>query len=376
MQEWKHRTWAEVNLEVLRQNYTSMRDIIPIDCKFMAVIKADAYGHGAVSIAKALQTFGVDYLSVASLDEAMELREAGITLPILILGYTDPEEVGILIKNDITQTVFGFEMAKEMSSRALELGQALRVHIKVDTGMSRLGFVCADDNINHVSHQIKHSCFMEGLDVEGIFTHCASADEDDAYTNKQINRFTELLSILKQDGCQFSLIHMANSAGILYDSSTHFNMVRAGIAMYGYYPNEEYQYPCKISPILELKSRIISIKRLTKGTSIGYGNMHILEYDTDVAVIAIGYADGLSRLLSDCFTVSIEDKNCPILGRICMDMCMVDLCGVSASVGDEVYIYKREIESRQTIVEAARIMGTVPYELLCSVSKRVPRRYL
>lgn len=376
MQEQKRRTWAEVSLVNLRENYYALRELLPPGCKFMGMVKSDAYGHGAVPVSRKLQELGADYLGVACLDEAIELREGGIHMPILILGGTAPEELPRLLHHKLAQTVYDYETAKRFSEAAMQRGERLTVHVKVDTGMTRLGFLCDEATREQAVEQIASVCCLEGLQAEGIFTHFADSDGDEAYTLLQMTRFLTLLDKLSARGCSFAIRHAANSAATLLYPFSHLDMVRPGLALYGHYPTEDMEELCPLLPVLELRSKITAIREVPKGTFVSYGRMCALSRDSRLAVVPIGYGDGYFRSLSNCFSVGLRGKRAPIVGRVCMDMCMVDVTDIAqVSVGEEVLIYSRNEAEGQTVEEGAALADTISYELLCALSKRIPRLY-
>lgn len=376
MQEQKRRTWAEVSLVNIRTNYEALRELLPPGCKFMGMVKSDGYGHGALAVSRKLQELGADYLGVACIDEAIELREGGITLPILILGGTAPEELPLLLQYQLAQTVFDLDMARLFSEGAKERGEKLTVHVKVDTGMTRLGFHCDDTTLVQSAEQIAAVCALEGLAIEGIFTHFADSDGDEAYTVLQMTRFLTLLDMLSQQGYQFAIRHAANSAATLLYPFSHLDMVRPGLALYGHYPGEDMEELCPLQPAMELRSKITAIRELPKGTFVSYGKTYALQRDSRLAVVPIGYGDGYFRSLSNCFSVGLRGKRAPILGRVCMDMCMVDITEIdSVELGEEALIYSREEAMGPTVEEGAALANTVSYELLCALSKRIPRLY-
>ena len=360
------RTWAEINLDALAHNYRLLRGLAP-EARFLGVVKADAYGHGAVPIAKKLQALGADMLAVACLAEAVELREAGITLPILCLGQTPVEYASDLLAYNITQTVGDLETGRALSAAAVAAGKTLTIHVKVDTGMGRLGFVGPA-----VNEEIRALCALPGLEAEGIFTHFANADGDEAYTKQQDDAFIITINELyHENGLNFKINHCAASAAVLNYPWMSLNMIRPGIALYGYVPDPSVK-DSGLKPVMTVKSRIAAVRALPAGAKISYGCTATLERDSKIAVLPMGYGDGLPRCLSNKLEVLIEDKLCPVLGRICMDMCMVDVTdapGVKA--GDAATVYGPGLTGW-----AAQLAGTIPYELLCQLTPRVPRLYL
>ena len=376
MEEQKRRAWAEVSMENLAHNYTALREQIPQNCKFMGMVKSDAYGHGALPISRALQNLGADYLGVACLDEALELRRGGITLPILILGITAVEDVSLLLEHKLTQTVFDMETAAAYSAAAESAEEQLAAHIKVDTGMSRLGFFCREESAQSLAEEIEKIAALPGLKLEGIFTHFANADGSEEDTLKQFSAFLTLLEGLGEKGLDIPIKHSANSAATLKYPFSHLDMVRPGISLYGHYPGEDMEELCPLIPLLELRARVSSVKSVPKGAAISYGGTHTLERDSRIAVVSLGYGDGFHRSLSNQFSVEIGGQKAPILGRICMDMCMVDVTDIDAvNPGETVIVYSRRPGSEQSVDTAAEKTGTISYELLCALTKRIPRIY-
>ena len=368
------RTWAEIDLDALAHNYQQARRKTGPGVRYLGVVKADAYGHGAVQVARKLEELGADYLAVSSLDEARELRGKGVAMPILILGHTPPAMVPELIRYGITQTVSAQAKAEEYSAEALRRSGTLKVHIKVDTGMSRLGFLVRGEHFETGVAAIAASCALPGLEAEGIFTHFSSSDMDDpesvAYTREQFAVFTAVLDALEGKGCRFAIRHCANSGALARYPETYLDMVRPGIALYGVGDDAQ---ALGLRPVMSLKSSVSTIKVFDDGTSVSYGRTFRTEGRTRVGVLPIGYADGFFRGLSGRMSVVTERGRAPLLGRICMDMCMVDLTGLpDVHVGDTVEIFGQ----RQRVDDLAAILGTIPYELTCAVSKRVPRVYL
>lgn len=376
MEEQTRRTWAEVSLKHLSHNYHALRAMLPPACRFMGMVKSDAYGHGALPIARCLQDLGADYFGVACLDEALELRYGGVDAPILILGGTAVQDLPLLLAHDLAQTVFDLETARCFSEGALAQGTHLRVHVKVDTGMTRLGFFCGETALLETAKEIQTLCALEGLETEGIFTHFSDSDGDEDYTLLQMQRFLDLLDKLEAADCHFAIRHAANSAATILYPFSHLDMVRPGIALYGHYPGEEMECLCDLRPVMELRSRVTAVRMLPAESYVSYGRTHCLTHDSKLAVVPIGYGDGFSRSFSNRATVSIHGVRVPIVGRVCMDMCMADVTDLPAlQVGDEVVIYSRDAAQGATATEAAQWAETISYELLCALSKRIPRRY-
>ena len=368
------RTWAEIDMDALAHNYRQARRRIGPNVKYLGVVKADAYGHGAVQISRKLEELGADYLAVSSLDEAKELRRGGIQSPILILGHTPPSMVSQLLEYHITQTVSAQAKAEEYSAAAVACGGVLKVHIKVDTGMSRLGFLVRGEHFAGGVEAIARSCDLPGLEAEGIFTHFAVSDEDDAaseaYTKEQFATFTRVLDALAQRGRTFAIRHCANSGALARYPEMYLDMVRPGIALYGVGADAK---ALDLRPVMSLKSAISTIKVFDPDTDISYGRTFHTTGKTRVGVLPIGYADGFFRGLSNRMSVITSQGPAPLRGRICMDMCMVDLTDLpDIHVGDTVEIFGQQ----QSVDDLAALLDTIPYELTCAVSKRVPRLYM
>ena len=374
MRRLETRTWAEISLPNLEHNYRALRAMLAPGCRFLGVVKADAYGHGAVRVAKKLEQLGAEYLAVACLEEAAELRAAGVRAPILILGYTPAECAGELLRCGLTQTVYDVETARQLSEAACRAGTRLRVHVKADTGMTRLGWLCGGARLGEAADAIQAVCALPGLEADGIYTHFANADEDEAYTMEQFTRFLDLLGQLERRGVTFAIRHCAASAAVLKYPCTHLDMVRPGIALYGHYPHPSCGgLDCpRLRLVITLKTRLAAVKDVPAGTPVSYGCTHVLERDTRLAALTAGYADGLPRVCSDRLEVWLQGRRIPVVGRICMDMCMADVTGLDVHPGDEAEIFGRHLPAE----EAAALAGTIQYELLCAVSPRVPREYL
>ncbi len=376
MEDERKRTWAEVSLPNLTNNYLALQSLLPRGCRLMGMVKANAYGHGAVAVAKKLEALEADYLGVATLDEAVELREAGVTLPILILGGTDPQYAAQLIRYDLTQTVFDIAAAIALSRGAEEAGGRLTIHIKVDTGMGRLGFLCDEAHLEESAAEIHAVCKLPGLLAEGIFTHFAAADEDESYTMTQFQRFWDVMERIEKLGYTFPIRHCANSPATLQYPSFHLDMVRPGIALYGCLPTPEMEGLCDLKPVMSVKSRIMAVRQVPAGSGVSYGRTCILDRDATLAVLPIGYGDGFFRGLSNRYEVLIHGRRAPIVGRICMDLCMADVTGIAdVAPGDVATVYGRDGAEEQPVEAAAQALDTISYEILCAVGRRVPRLY-
>ena len=371
MSDAQMRTWAEIDLGRLKHNYTALREQLAPGCRFVGVVKANAYGHGAVPVARKLEELGAEYLAVACLAEARELREAGVRAPILLLGYTPTDCAEELLRYGLTQTVYDLESARAFSAAAQAAGRRLRIHVKADTGMSRLGWLCDEGHRTEAADAIAAVCALPGLEVEGMFTHFAAADEDETYTAAQLRRFLEAKKALEDRGLHFAIYHCGASAAVLHYGQSHMDMIRPGIALYGFPPAPGIEAPGLI-PVMTLKSRVAAVRPMPAGSPISYGCTAVLERDSRVAVLPVGYGDGLPRSLSNKLQVQIGDRLCPVLGRICMDMCMVDVTDLpDVAPGDVARIYGPGLTQR-----AADQAETIVYELLCQLSRRVPRIYL
>lgn len=369
------RVVAEVDTSALRHNYSEIKKFISKDTEVMAIVKADGYGHGAQEVAQILQEEGANRFAVAIAKEGEELRKSGITKPILVLGYTPPADIKCLIENDLTQTVFSFEMAEYISREASKWKKTVNVHIKVDTGMGRIGFLSNPESIS----EIKKIAELPYINMEGIFTHFATADEVDfAYTRDQWSIFIGFLNELEELGIQFPIVHAANSAATMVHTYTHLNVVRTGIILYGYYPSD-YLYGKKLclKPAMTLKTQVVHIKELPEGHFISYGKRYQTRQKTKVATIPIGYADGYSRRLSNKGRVLIRGEYAQVLGNVCMDQFMVDVSHIpDIAVGDEVVVFGTQKGKSVAIEELARLTDTINYEVMCMIGKRVPRIYI
>lgn len=374
MNDLQKRTWAEISLENLRGNYRAIRAALPEDCRFLGVVKADAYGHGALIVSKLLEEEGADYLAVSCLDEALELRRGGVSMPILILGHTPHEYTGVLIENNITQTVTCLAKALEYSADAVRLGKPLKIHIKLDTGMSRLGFLCSGAHFDEGVDNIIESCRLPGLEHEGIFTHFAVSDEPgedcEAYTREQFRLFMDVIAELeRRGGIRFEIRHCANSGAVAGYPEMALDMVRPGLLLYGY---GDTSGRLGLKPCMRLVTTVSTIKFYEPGTSVSYGRRFVTARRTRMGVLAIGYADGLPRLISNKCSFYTGGGYAPQRGSICMDMCMCDLTELpNVDVGSEVEIFGEH----NSIIKLSDAAQTIPYELLCAVSKRVPRVY-
>ena len=368
------RISAYINKKAIAANFQNMKSNLKDGVKMVAVIKTDGYGHGAVPIAQMVEPY--DYIwgfAVAAVEEGLALREAGIAKPILVLGYTFEQDYPIMIKNGIRPAVFTMKMAEEFAAAARELGVKAPIHIAVDTGMSRIGFADCEESIHTVSAISR----IPDLTIEGAFTHFARADETDkSSAMQQFRRFDGFCRNLEHAGVKNFLRHCSNSAGILELPEVHMDMVRAGITIYGIYPSNEVARDIKLYPAMGLKSHIVYIKQIAKGTAISYGGTFVADHDMRIATIPVGYGDGYPRSLSNRGSVLIRGRRAPIVGRVCMDQFMVDVTDLPAELLDEVTLLGKDGEEEITVDELGALSGRFPYEFVCDIGKRVPRVYL
>lgn len=380
MQEILHRTWAQVHLDRLEANARFIRQGLAPDCRIMGIVKADAYGHGAAPVARALLRVGVSWFGVSNLEEAIQLRQAGINAPILVISYTPPAEAARLAAFSITQTVLSLQHARELSAAATAAGVQLRVHYKVDTGMSRVGFVChRAAEVTETAQAICEAARLPGLVPEGIFTHFASADEEDdgGFTERQFSLFTAVIDAARQAGVTFALRHCCNSAATLRFPKMHLDMVRPGIILYGLLPDGwmERQFG-GLRPVMELKTAVSMVKRLPAGTPLSYNRTYTTAAPCTVATVPIGYADGYVRALSNRADMLLCGQRVPVIGRVCMDQCMLDVTALSGvDEGAVVTVFGEDGGETLSVNEIAARMGTINYEVICLLSKRVPRLY-
>ncbi len=363
-----YRTFAEISIDVIESNLTQLKSKLKKDVLTLAIVKADAYGHGAVGVSKAIQN-KVDYFGIAELMEAVELREAGVEKPILVLSYTSPYLYETLIKNELTQTIFNYDDAVELSKTAVRLNKIARVHIAVDTGMSRIGFFCNKESVEIV----KRINDLPNIYIEGIFSHYACADcEERETTDKQTQIFKGFIKTLEDRGMVIPIKHMCNSAGIL-TCDEQFNMVRMGIVLYGLYPDEWLNDgTISLEPAMRVVSHVVHVKEVPAGSGVSYGHTYFTKEKTRIATVCIGYADGYSRSLSNIGKVLINGQFANVIGRVCMDQLMVDVTDLeNVSVGDEVTILGKDGENEITAEEIAELTNTINYEVVCQFQKRV-----
>lgn len=360
-------TYAEINLEAIKHNIAEIKKILSSTTRFMAVVKANAYGHGAVAVSRAAAEAGVNYLAVANLSEALELRSAGTQLPILILTESPTSVVDEIIHYGLIQTVYSFSEAKALSDEACKRDKQAFIHLKVDTGMGRVGV--SPSEIFALYNKIVS---LPNLTIEGIFTHFAKAeDNSDSYTKEQFEKFQNIISRLNN----IKIKHAANSAGTLFHNETHLDMVRIGLMMYGLYPGGGIHRLINLKPALSFKTRVVYVKRISSGLQLSYGGTHTTEKETTIVTLPVGYADGYSRRLSNKSKVLIRGKRFPIVGTVSMDMILVDVSDLKVEVGEEVVLIGSQGFETITADELAQLDGTISYEVVCGIGKRVPRIY-
>lgn len=379
MQAIYRPTLAEINLDHLRANYNAFREALPDHMKLLACVKANAYGHGAVEVARELQQLGAAYLSVAFLDEALELRQGGISGPILVLGYTPPEAVEIAYEYDVTITLFSSEVLQAIKALPVKPEKPLKVHIKIDSGMGRLGLLPGEDAISFIEEALS----LPQVVVEGMFTHFARADEENKdYTLGQYRRFQGVADALRDKGYHIPIIHTGNSAAAIDTPELSYNMVRVGIGLYGLYPSDEVnRKTVSLRPVMTLKTKLVYVKNLPPHSGISYGTKYVTKQEERIGTLPIGYADGFSRMLSGKAEVLIRGRRVPVVGNICMDQCMVSLKSFAEEAeqikaGEEVVLIGQQSGECITADELAAKLGTIHYEVVCMIAHRVPRLYI
>lgn len=371
MAEFLHRTWAEIDVDALLHNFKTVKETA--QTPICAVVKADAYGHGVDIVAPVLQKAGADFFAVSNIEEAVKLREIGITKPILILGYTPIEYTTQLAIHNISQCVFSLEYAKELSNEAQKHNLKIKIHIKLDTGMSRLGFDCRNDDLNGITDAVT-AAKLNGFILEGVFTHFAVSDrnraQEDGFTNSQYNRFCKGVNTIKANGLRPQICHCSNSAALCQDGDKHLNMCRAGIVLYGLTPSSDLKLPQDFKPVMSFKSVVSQVKQIKAGDTVSYGRTFKAKKNMTVATVSAGYADGYPRLLSNKGCVIINGHRANIIGRICMDQFCIDVTDIpDVKRDDEVLLFGRDLP----VEELAEAIGTINYELVCGVSSRVKR---
>lgn len=376
----RERTWAQVDLDAIRHNYEEIRRNLRPGVRLCCVLKANAYGHGAGKLAVLYEQLGADFFAVSNIEEALQLRRCGVTRPVLILGYTPASCAALLAENNLSQCVYSREYGGQLSACAEQAGVAVRIHIKLDTGMGRIGFQCLSggEETDCVEEALR-VCRLPGLNPEGVFTHFALADEGEdgeAFTRVQYERFSQAVAYLEQQGVSFAVRHCANSAAIADYPDWQMDMVRAGIILYGLQPSGRLRRPLSLRPAMSLHSVISHVKRIAPGTTVSYGGTFTATEPMTVATVPIGYADGFWRSNATAgMTLTVGGHRVPILGRVCMDQLMVDVTHIPLpAVGDRVVIFGEE--PAVSAEEMAKRNGTIAYEITCAVGERVPRMYM
>lgn len=368
-------TWVEISLDAIKGNVREFKKNMDSSCTFMAVVKADGYGHGALEVANAAIEAGAGYLGVALLEEAIQLRNEGITCPILVLGYVGTNSDAIIraIENDITLTVFTKDIAENIVQIAKDIGKKVQVHIKVDSGMNRIGL---RDKLEVL--ELVQLLKSDNVHVEGIFTHFADADNvDPTYTYKQFDHFKSVIGFLEEHGVSIPIKHCCNSAATISFPEMHMDLVRVGISLYGLYPSEHLKKDIKLTQAMSFKTKPVMIKEVEKGEPISYGCTFTPVEKSLVATIPVGYADGFSRSLSNRGNVTVKGERVPIVGRICMDQSMIDISNVQSVTKDDTFtIFGEESHGYIPLSEVAEQLDTIHYEIVCLIGKRVPRIYI
>ena len=370
-----YRIYAGIDLDALKYNVEGITRCKAESAMLMGVIKANAYGHGAKVFAHELDRMGFDWFAVATVDEGIELRRDGIEQPILVLGYTCEAQYPDMVQWEITQTIYSLDMAKAFDAAAAKAGKVANIHIKIDTGMSRIGFLPGEESLDEIEkiHELRH------LRIQGMFTHFACADmRDKTHVGHQIEKFHQMIDGVRQREIPVEIFHCSNSASIMELPSEHMNLVRAGIILYGLYPSnemEEKRLPLK--PVMSLYSHIVHVKEVPEGVTVGYGATYVTGRPTRIATVPVGYADGYPRSLSNRASVLLHGRRVPIIGRVCMDQFMVDVTDMpQVSVGDVVTLIGQDGEEILSVEEISEMAGSFNYEFVCDVSRRVPRVYI
>ncbi|MGM0501464.1 MAG: alanine racemase [Bacillota bacterium] len=362
-------TWAKIELDAVEHNLQQVKNKLEANSDIIAVVKANAYGHGAVKIAQKVIEVGVDMLAVATVEEGIELRQEGINESILVLGTLLEEQIQEVIKYNLTPVMYTLNFAKKAAKITQQLGQKITVHVAVDTGMGRIGILAA----NRPAAKIKAIASLRSLNVEGVFTHFAVADEDRAYTKEQLKIFNGILDNLKAEGIEIPMIHAANSAAVINFPEAHYNRVRLGIALYGLPPAPDLAQELDLKPVLSWKAHVVHVKTVTANTNISYGCTYITDTETKVATLAVGYYDGYDRRLSNQAEVLINGQRAPVIGRVCMDQIMVDVSNMEVKKGDVATLIGQDGEEKITAQELADQIGTINYEVVSRIGPRVKR---
>ncbi|AMJ40817.1 alanine racemase [Anaerotignum propionicum] len=375
------RTWAEIDMDALAHNIKSIQSKLAAGEKVMGIVKADAYGHGDGFVARALQDAGFDWFGVSNIEEGMSLRNEGIVKPILVLGYTPVETVSIMNEKKITQALVGIDYAKALQKEAEKAGVVIDVHVKLDTGMTRVGFQADEEHFDGSLQELIEVSKMPNLHITGIFTHHAVADayqaDNPKFTEMQFTRFNKMVNALKDAGVDVGIPHCANSATTIAYPEKHLGMCRSGIITYGMLPSGECEGMIDIKPLMTLKTTVGLVKHVKGGSQLSYGRTYTAETDRVIATVPIGYADGYNRSLSNKARMLVNGHFAPVVGRVCMDQLMLDVTGIpDVKMGDEVVVFGHQGDQVLPIEELADMLGTINYELTCVVTKRVPRVFI
>ncbi|WP_035571464.1 alanine racemase [Halonatronum saccharophilum] len=357
-------TWVEIDLDAIEENIRSVKSRINEGVNIMAVVKANAYGHGIIEIAKIALKVGCKCLGVATVTEGIQLRREGIKAPILILGTLYFNQVDDVLKYDLTPTIYSYDLAEYLSG----FGQKVKVHIKLDTGMGRIGLLP-----DQALKEIRRIAQLPNLEIEGAFTHFSMADTNEDYTMEQLEKFNRVISSLKSEGIEIPILHTANSGAIINFPQTHYNLVRMGIIMYGLYPDKPLRRKIKLKSALKWKAKIVYLKEVEEDTKISYGGRYTTKKKTRIGTLPVGYHDGYSRALSGITEVLFKGQRVPVIGNICMDQMMIDLSGTEAEVGDEVTLIGEDVGDNIEASELAEKLNTINYEIISRISPRVPR---
>lgn len=372
MERYQRPVWAEINLKAIYHNIRLLKKLTSSSTLFMAVVKANGYGHGAVPVARAALEAGADRLGVALVEEAVRLRQAGIKSPIHILSEPPSNAARLTVENELIPTVCSREVAEAISTFAQRDSKRVKIHVKVDTGMNRIGI-----RPEQATSFIRYLNSLPAVEVEGIFTHFATADcPEDSYTEEQLSEFRRVLKELDREGLALLLRHAANSAATIFSPPTHLDMVRVGIAMYGLYPSPASRGQVSLRPALQLKAKVSFVKKVQSGQGVSYGLTYRTKEPTQIATLPLGYGDGYSRLLSNKSEVLIGGRRRPVVGNVCMDQLMVDTGADKVTVGEEAVLIGQQETQEISVEELAEIMGTINYEIVCNLSLRVPRVYI
>lgn len=374
------RTWAEISLEAIRHNFKEIKSRVDGKAKICCVIKADGYGHGAVEVAHLYEKLGADFFAVSNIDEGIEIRNSGCTLPMVILGYTPVSDAKRLSEHNISQAVFSIEYAKSLSEECVKNNCSVKIHIKIDTGMSRIGFMCQEfPRDNNSIKEIKEACNLKNLELEGLFTHFCVSDEameGREFTYRQYENFRYVKEELEKSGLDIKISHCSNSGAIEDYADTYCDMVRAGIILYGLAPSGKLQGKFNLIPAMTLKTAVAYVKELKKGATVSYGRTFTAEKDMKIATVPIGYADGYIRSNAKDGYMLVNGKKAKIVGRICMDQTMLDVTDIeNVNTGDEVIVFGTGEDGEPTADLIAQNTDTINYEVVCLVGKRVPRIY-